>query len=106
MVDGRGRRLGADEGVASSMAVWINRTRSLGARMVTDPAKPVIDPLVAVKYTPSKGLNKGSKGPISLVSRWWHLKSSKAAPVDVFICNRSRGIVLSRSGGDVAYKVP
>jgi hypothetical protein len=58
-----GRRLGADEGIASSIAIGIDRRCDLRACMVTESTEPVVNPLVPVVYAPSKGPNKGGLGP-------------------------------------------
>jgi hypothetical protein len=58
-----GRRLGADEGIASSIAIGIDRRYDLRARIVTESIELVVNPLVPVICALSKGLNKGGLGP-------------------------------------------
>jgi hypothetical protein len=57
------RRLSADEGIASSIAIGINRRYNLRACIVTESIELVVNPLVPIIYTLSKGLNKGGLGP-------------------------------------------
>jgi hypothetical protein len=57
------RRLSADEGIASSIAIGINRRCNLRACIVTESIELVVNPLVPIIYTLSKGLNKGGLGP-------------------------------------------
>jgi hypothetical protein len=57
------RRLGADKGIASSIAIGIDRRCDLRACMVTESIELVVNPLVPVVYALSKGPNKGGLGP-------------------------------------------
>jgi hypothetical protein len=57
------RRLSTDEGIASSIAIGINRRYNLRACIVIESIELVVNPLVPIIYTLSKGLNKGGLGP-------------------------------------------
>jgi hypothetical protein len=56
------RRLSTDKGIASSIAIGIDRRCDLRAYIVIESIELVVNSLVPVIYTLSKGLNKGGLG--------------------------------------------